>query len=332
MTVGRQRCREGGEIVAHDALPPARCSGWRRAIDMQKTVLVAGAGGFVGRQIAAFLRSDHHVVGLGRGQRSLQDGDLREDLADPACIDRRPALVRPDVIVHAAGNKNLAECAHTPNLAWDSNVRSVEHLRRAFPDVPLIYISTDYVFRGADGGYEESSATSPSTAYGQSKLCGELAGRLVGAAPFTAVRVSALYASDAAFLTFLDRELSNGRAVECFTDAHYSPTFRDDLMGALAWLLDADGWPAILHVCGERVSRYEFARTFAAVHGFDSALVLPTTLDRPAIGPLFPDLSMSCATAHRLFGFVPTAHEIALAQLHAKGVVHARSRAVPPVQ
>ena len=48
-------------------------------------------------------------------------------------------------------------------MAYDTNVRTAANVLRAWPDVPMLYLSTDYIFDGKQGRYRETSAVNPST-------------------------------------------------------------------------------------------------------------------------------------------------------------------------
>jgi dTDP-4-dehydrorhamnose reductase len=287
-------------------------------------VLVTGAAGYVGRRLLNRLGDDFDVVGLSRSGPS----DLLCDLTDTAALRALAADFTPGAIVHAAGNKNIAGCERSPELAYEANVTTLLNLLRVWPDVPVLYISTDYVFDGSHGQYSEASATAPGTVYGLSKLCAEGSGRLLGPRTFTSVRVSALYDASATFLSFLSKELTAGRPVECFSDAFYSPTYFEDFADAILRLLVAPDRPPVVHVAGPRVSRYAFARQYAAAFGFDADLI--RSAERGAGSTLFPDLSLATAVAHVRLNFVATNHDAALNQIAAGGPLD-DSRTVPPI-
>jgi dTDP-4-dehydrorhamnose reductase len=288
-------------------------------------LLLTGADGYVGKRLSHRLRSHRNVVGVSRSGRA----DVACDLTDLGAVAALARDLTPSWIVHAAGNKDLSTCERAPSLAYDTNVTTTLNLLRAWPDVPMLYVSTDYVFSGTDGSYAESSPVAPNTAYGRSKLCAETTGHLLAGAIFTSVRVSALYDGSATFIRFLSTELLAGRQVDCFVDAFYSPTYFDDFAAALSRLLDATERPSVVHIAGPRTSRYEFAREYAAAFGFDEGLIRPVRLGADARF-LYPDLSLATPLATATLGFVPTDHRAALRQI-AQGGRHDDSRALSPV-
>lgn len=111
----------------------------------------------------------YEVIALGRPEL---------DLADPASVARVLQAATPDVIVSAAAYTAVdkaeteAELAHSVNGA---GAGAVAQAAKAL-GVPLIHVSTDYVFDGSlDRPYVEGDATGPTGVYGASKLAGERA-------------------------------------------------------------------------------------------------------------------------------------------------------------
>ena len=293
---------------------------------MRDCLLLTGADGYVGQRLKHRFGARLDLVGLSRSGRS----DVTCDLADEAAVRALARNLTPRWIVHAAGNKNISACERTPGLALEANVSTTLNLLRAWPDVPMLYVSTDYVFCGTHGRYTESSAVAPNTAYGRSKLCAEFGGRVLAPGTFTSVRVSALYDRSATFLNFLSTELSAGHPVECYVDAYYSPTYFDDFATALLSLLQAPERPATVHVAGARISRYEFAQKYAAAFGFADGLIRPARLSAGAPS-LYPDLSLATPIASAMLGFVATDHAVALRQI-ALGGLHADSESLSPLR
>lgn len=111
----------------------------------------------------------HEVITLGRPEL---------DLADPASIARALEAAAPDVIVSAAAYTAVDKAESESDLAYAVNGVGAGVVAAAARtlDVPLVHISTDYVFDGMLGRpYVESDPTGPSGVYGASKLAGEQA-------------------------------------------------------------------------------------------------------------------------------------------------------------
>src|SRR5688572_422033 len=112
----------------------------------------------------------HEIVALGRPQLDLA-GD-HDDIVDAI------VQTRPDAIVSAAAYTAVDRAESERDLAFAINARGPESLARAASRlrVPLIHLSTDYVFDGSKSSpYVENDPTGPTSVYGASKLAGEQA-------------------------------------------------------------------------------------------------------------------------------------------------------------
>ncbi len=135
-------------------------------------------GGTDGQLVSTFLdraarRSDIDPVALGPPQL---------DLADVDSIAAAIAAHRPDLVVNAAAYTAVDKAEDEPDLAFAVNATGAGAVAAAAADlgVPIVQISTDYVFDGqANHPYREGDAVNPLGVYGRSKLAGE---RLAAAA------------------------------------------------------------------------------------------------------------------------------------------------------
>ncbi len=133
---------------------------------MPATILITGAGGQVGYELAR-ARSDHSLVALGRAQL---------DITRPLQIDEAFAAHHPDLVINAAAYTQVDRAEHETELAFHVNRDGVADLAFACQqaDVPLLHISTDYVFDGSkQGPYVETDPIAPLGVYGESKAEGE---------------------------------------------------------------------------------------------------------------------------------------------------------------
>ncbi len=134
-----------------------------------KIAITGTAGQVVTSLIERGTAAGHDVIAIGRP-------DL--DLADPASVVRTLEAAAPDVIVSAAAYTAVDKAETESDLAHAVNgvgPGAVAQAAKAL-GVPLIHISTDYVFDGTlDRPYVESDPTGPTGVYGASKLAGERA-------------------------------------------------------------------------------------------------------------------------------------------------------------
>lgn len=111
----------------------------------------------------------HEVIAVGRPEL---------DLADPASVARALEAAAPDVIVSAAAYTAVDKAESESDLAYAVNGAGAGAVAQAAKalGVPLVHVSTDYVFDGTlDRPYVESDPTGPTGVYGASKLAGEQA-------------------------------------------------------------------------------------------------------------------------------------------------------------
>lgn len=140
---------------------------------MSPRLLVTGRYGQIATALAerAALEGSFVVVSLGRPQF---------DLADPSTVGAAIEMASPDIIVSAAAYTAVDQAETEEDLATRMNGLSAEEIAKAADrlGVPIIHISTDYVFDGLKSTpYVEDDIVAPIGAYGRSKLAGEIAVR-----------------------------------------------------------------------------------------------------------------------------------------------------------
>jgi len=134
-------------------------------------LVVTGREGQVARSLIekADLAGDIDVIALGRPEL---------DLTQPSTISAAIAAAKPDFVVSAAAYTAVDQAEDEPDLAHLVNAIGAGAVAGAAAalDIPVIHLSTDYVFAGdGTGPYRETDATGPHGAYGRTKLEGETA-------------------------------------------------------------------------------------------------------------------------------------------------------------
>jgi len=145
-------------------------------------IVVTGVAGQVARSLVERGMAQGHVVlPLGRPHLDLASGDAE---AIRAVLE----MTRPEAIVSAAAYTAVDKAESEPELAFAVNAIGAGHVAEAAAalNVPLVQLSTDYVFSG-DGSraWREDDPTRPQGVYGASKLAGERA--VLAAYPNSAV-------------------------------------------------------------------------------------------------------------------------------------------------
>lgn len=236
-------------------------------------VLVAGRSG----QVATALRERagrHAVTALGRP-------DL--DLTDPASLAAALDRVRPDAVVNAAAFTAVDRAETEASAAFALNADGPATLARLAADrgVPLVHLSTDYVFDGTlPRPYREDDPTGPGTVYGRSKLAGEAAVIAAGG-PALVVRTAWVYAPFGHnFVRTMLRLAAERDTLRVVADQHGNPTSALDIADALLRLLEARGdWPGspeLLHLAGTGETTW---------HGLAEAVVALSPR-RPTVEPI----------------------------------------------
>jgi dTDP-4-dehydrorhamnose reductase len=247
--------------------------------------LVTGAGGSLGRELAAVLDASpryDEVVALGRA-------DL--DVTDARAVAGAVAAAAPDVVLNAAAYTAVDAAEADEAAAAEVNTRAPALLAEACARQGslLVHLSTDYVFAGdATALYDVDAPVAPRTAYGRTKAAGEdeVRRRLPAA---RIVRTAWLYgAGGPSFVRTLGRRALAGEPARVVDDQAGSPTWTRDLAERLALAPSAP--PGTYHLAGAGVTTwFGLARAVYAEVGADPALVSPcTTRDVPRPAPRPP--------------------------------------------
>jgi len=229
---------------------------------------------------------------------------VRLDLTEFDRVAQLFSEARPDAVIHMAALGNVDQCEEDKQLAWRVNVEATRFLAKlcARSGVPMIYLSTDYVFDGERGMYREDDVPNPINFYGLTKLVAEEIVRSL-VPKHAVVRTSAIYGLGMGrknFGKFLIEALSSGQRVRALIDQWLSPTLNTLLAEAVVEILERELW-GTYHVAGERVSRYEFAIRLAERFGFDKSLIEPARMSDFSWRARRPrDSSLDCSKARSM--------------------------------
>jgi dTDP-4-dehydrorhamnose reductase len=264
-----------------------------------KKILVTGANGLLGQKVTELFRHEtsHELVLT----------DLHENAFEPRGFDYFPLDItkkedvkdavkrlKPDYIINTAAYTNVDGCETDRELSWKVNVDAVKHLIIASRanSSRIIHISTDYIFDGKTGNYDENSKPNPLSYYGKSKLASENA-LLTSGVDFAIVRTMIIYGTGKNlrpnFAIWLINMISEKNRVTIVDDQFGMPTMVDDLGWGLVKMVELKK-SGIYNICGsEYLSRFEFAVKLAGIFGFNENLIQPvktSDLNQAAARPM----------------------------------------------
>lgn len=234
---------------------------------MPKAILITGANGQLGSELRQLAAAYPHYQFVPVGREQLDIGE-RQQLID-FCRQRDwHALI--NCAAYTAVDRAESEQQQAERINCDA-VRYLAEIARE-RDIPLLHISTDYVFAGDQHRpYVETDATGPRSVYGASKWQGEQAMLAINPARSAIIRTSWVYSAFGN--NFVKTMLRLGREREHLNvvfDQIGTPTYARDLAQAILQLLPQLDRPhtEIYHYSNEGVcSWYDFAKAIFALSG-----------------------------------------------------------------
>ncbi|NMO56287.1 sugar nucleotide-binding protein [Actinoplanes sp. TBRC 11911] len=239
------------------------------------TVLVVGASGYLGSELAAQASAAGHPV---TGTSTTGTGGwLRLDVTDRSATHQLLASVRPQLVINTAyRNTSWTVCADgAANVA----------LAAAAVGARLVHISSDALHAGRPAPYLDDDEPTPVHRYGAAKAAAETAvAAIMPAAPI--VRTSLIIGDERSKQIQLALGLLNGSVTGAlFSDEFRRPVAVHDLAAAVLEL-DALGYSGLINVAGpETVSRDGFGRMVARAYGQDPGLIPVSTIAEGGLGP-----------------------------------------------
>jgi len=205
-------------------------------------ILLTGASGQLGVAMQSALGA-HDLIPLTKEKL---------DITDFVQVQTVAKELRPDCILNAAAYTNVDGAEMNVRLAYAVNALGPRNLAvvAATLDIPLMHVSTDYVFDGRSSvPYHEFDRTNPLSAYGASKLAGEEAIRSLHRRHFIA-RTAWLYHTVGRNFPKTITALAKHPVVRVVNDQIGSPTYAPHLALALARLLDTTAY-GTYHLAGQ---------------------------------------------------------------------------------
>lgn len=285
---------------------------------MGKKILITGSNGLLGQKLVQLLKTMPGVVLIatakGENRNSNKNGYqfYQMDITDESEVLKVILETKPHVIIHTAAMTNVDQCESEKELCWEMNVNAVKYLVNACKtiDCMLVHLSTDFIFDGEAGPYDENAKPKPISYYGESKLAAEevIQKSNIHWAIARTVLVYGIVGdmSRTNIILWVKKSLEDGKNIKVVTDQFRTPTLAEDLaMGC--WLIAEKEAKGIFNISGKDfLTPYEMAIKTADFFGLDKSLIAmadSSTFSQPAKRP--PRTGFIIDKAIGLLGYKP---------------------------
>jgi len=243
------------------------------------TILVFGCNGLLGQNILRTAPKGISLVCSGIEDSPVVKGDFEYCSADITSKEKITELINktaPDRIINCAAMTNVDQCEINKAMCKTVNRDAVGWM--AEPGIPMLHISTDYVFDGTSGPYKESDSTNPLGYYGKTKLESESL-VLDQSGKSIIIRTMLLWGRGrglkTSFVEFVKTSLEKGKPIRIVKDQYGSPTLAGEL-AVVIWKLIETERSGIYHVSGsESKSRFDWATQIAEFFNLDTSNIHP---------------------------------------------------------
>lgn len=283
-----------------------------------KKILVTGSNGLLGQKLVYKLkeREDVDLIATARGENRLIDKNgykfLSLDISDQKNVHEVIDQVDPDHIIHTAAMTQVDACELDHEACDKANVEAVQYIVDAAErnNCHLVHISTDFIFNGEEGPYDEEGTPDPLSYYGNAKWKGE---QIVQKSNlrWAILRTVLVYGivdnmSRSNIVLWAKGELEKGKTINVVDDQFRSPTLAEDLADGCILAVDKNA-TGVYNISGkDQYAIIDLVRTVADYYGLDKSLINPVsseTLNQPAKRP--PITGFILDKARRELGYDP---------------------------
>ena len=264
-------------------------------------ILITGANGFLGYYLVEqLLAKKYSVIATGKGECRLPFTYavnfqwLSMDFTDPFSIHDVFENIKPDVVVHAGAMSKPDECEMDQMKAYLVNVEGTVQLLINSEELKsfFVFLSTDFVFDGERGMYNENDAPRPVIYYGRTKLEAEEAVKEYQY-DWAIVRTVLVYGRNHSghnnILKIVKEKLEKGEEYNVVDDQLRTPTYVGDLAKGIVSIIDKKA-TGVFHLSGKDIlTPYQIAIKTAKHLKLDSSVIKKVTaasFSQPAKRPL----------------------------------------------
>ena len=268
---------------------------------MEQTILITGSNGLLGQKLVHLLSQFPAIklIATAKGPNRLT-GNLNYtyvslDITNEVDVLQVFKTYQPNALIHTAAMTNVDTCEADPERCELLNVTAVSYLIQACKsnNTFFCHVSTDFIFDGLSGPYDENAKPNPVSIYGESKLRAE---QLLQASTIKwgIARTILVFGivkdmSRTNIILWVKKSLEEGKTIHVVTDQFRTPTLAEDLaMGC--WLITKNHVQGIFNISGsDFLTPYEMAIKTAEFYHLPKELTKKadsSTFSQPAKRPL----------------------------------------------
>jgi len=247
---------------------------------LSQKVLVIGSG-FLGSNVANNFKSTDFSV-IETNLSKIQTKSYPLDITNAKNVQTFFKRVKPDIVINCSGNTNIDFLEENPDLAYSINGIGVQNLAIASKEIGsrLIQISTDGIFDGKYGNYNEDDKPKPVNIYAKSKVLGEQK-TIENCDNYVVIRTNFYghHPSDRYLFNSVLANLKRKKSFIGFDDVVFTPLEVNNL-AQLILDIAISNYVGILNLSSDKaITKYEFCFHVANVFGFDTKLIKQGSID-----------------------------------------------------
>ena len=256
-------------------------------------VLITGVTGMLGLKIyEIFKKNKFTVLGVARGHHSQVDSNelVIGDLTSHGFIDSLKYF-NPDIVIHTAANVNVNFCETNKQYTDLLHIESSKNISQIFNKAKIVYISTDSVFSGNNGMFDESSVVNPANYYALTKLRGENE-VLYNNSKSYILRLNIYGYHQPIGNSLFEWGLTNikqNNSVKGFKNVYFNPLYSGQIAGVVYQMLVKQIPFGLYHLaCDEFLSKYDFLTKIADRFNLNRTLIEATDAESATMGVFRP--------------------------------------------
>ena len=243
-----------------------------------KSILITGAYGQLGESCSHYLKNNYKLILSGIAPLN---NSIKLDITDQQSVNNFLEKNNPDVIINLAAFTDVDKCELEEKKAYEINFNGVKNLCKNFSG-HFIQISTDYVFDGMNGPYNEDDKTNPISIYGKTKLDAEN-WLIDNHSKSTILRSNVIYSysqkTKASFLKWIVESLIAKKPIEVVNDQWNNPTWTYSITKIINLLIEHEQYGLFHYADKDILNRFQFAQLIAKVFELNDSMISPISTD-----------------------------------------------------